>query len=121
MTNQRTGNASIIFHNHPLFLPTVLYVGSVPVNEYRLVSLCSHLDKDSSHAGMKAIAILIQLSKCWDFLWDFRFNDVIPRSCDQIFFSKSDILCQTCPIPQQIYIYVLIIYTKDNSFLDYAR
>ena len=79
------------------------------------------LDKDSSHAGMKAIAILIQLSKCWDFLWDFRFNDVIPRSCDQIFFSKSDIHCQTCPIPQQIYIYVLIIYTKDNSFLDYAR
>ena len=80
-----------------------------------------NLDKDSSHAGMKAIAILIQLSKCWDFLWDFRFNDVIPRSCDQILFSKSDILCQTCPIPQQIYIYVLIIYTKDNSFLDYAR
>ena len=29
MTNQRTGNASIIFHNHPLCLPTVLYVGSV--------------------------------------------------------------------------------------------
>ena len=26
MTNQRTGNASIIFHNHPLCLPTVLYV-----------------------------------------------------------------------------------------------
>ena len=37
------------------------------------------------------------------------------------FFSKWDILCQTCPIPQQIYIYVLIIYTKDKSFLDYAR
>ena len=37
MTNQRTGNASIIFHNHPLCLPTVLYVGSVPVNEHRLV------------------------------------------------------------------------------------
>ena len=37
MTNQHTGNASIIFHNHPLFLPTVLYVGSVPVNEHRLV------------------------------------------------------------------------------------
>ena len=37
MTNQRTGNASIIFHNDPLFLPTVLYVGSVPVNEHRLV------------------------------------------------------------------------------------
>ena len=35
---------------------------------------------------MKSIAILTQLSKCWDFLWDFRFNDVIPRSCDQIFF-----------------------------------
>ena len=29
--------ASIIFHNHPPFLPTVLYVGSVPVNEHRLV------------------------------------------------------------------------------------
>ena len=28
MTNQRTGNASIIFHNHPLLLPTVLYVGN---------------------------------------------------------------------------------------------
>ena len=39
MTNQRTGNASIIFHNHPLFLPTVLYVGSVPVNEHRLVKV----------------------------------------------------------------------------------
>ena len=37
MTNQHTGNASIIFHNHPLFLPAVLYVGSVPVNEHRLV------------------------------------------------------------------------------------
>ena len=37
MTNQRTGNASIIFHNHPLCLPTVLYVGSVLVNEHRLV------------------------------------------------------------------------------------
>ena len=37
MTKQRTGNASIIFHNHPLCLPTVLYVGSVPVNEHRLV------------------------------------------------------------------------------------
>ena len=37
MTNQRTGNASIIFHNHPLFMPTVLYVGSVPVNEHRLL------------------------------------------------------------------------------------
>ena len=37
MTNQRTGNASIIFHNHPLCLPTVLYVGSVQVNEHRLV------------------------------------------------------------------------------------
>ena len=30
-------NASIVVHNHPLFLPTVLYVGSVPVNEHRLV------------------------------------------------------------------------------------
>ena len=40
MTNQRTGNASIIFHNHPLCLPTVLYVGSVPVNEHRLVRVC---------------------------------------------------------------------------------
>ena len=37
MTNQRTGNASIIFHNHALFLPTVLYVGNVPVNEHILV------------------------------------------------------------------------------------
>ena len=39
MTNQRTGNASIIFHNHVLFLPTVLYVGSVLVNEHRLVGV----------------------------------------------------------------------------------
>ena len=39
MTNQRTGNASIIFHNHPLFLLAVLYVGSVPVNEHRLVRI----------------------------------------------------------------------------------
>ena len=39
MTNQRTVNASIIFHNHALKLClTVLYVGSVvPVNEHRLV------------------------------------------------------------------------------------
>ena len=73
-----------------------------------------------THAGMKSIPILTQLSKCWDFLWDIRFNDVIPRTGDLIFF-QSDILCQTCPIPQQIYIYVLIIYTKDKSFLDYAR
>ena len=73
------------------------------------------------HAGMKSIPILTQLSKCWDFLWDFHFNDVIPRSRDLTFFSKSDILCQTCPIPQQIYIYIWIIYTKDKSFLDYAR
>ena len=38
MTNQRTGNASILFHNHPLFLPTVLYVERVPVNEHRRVT-----------------------------------------------------------------------------------
>ena len=37
MTNQCTGNASIIFNNHPLSEPIVLYVGSVPVNEHRLV------------------------------------------------------------------------------------
>ena len=32
MTNQRIVNASLIFHIHALFLPTMLYVGSVPVN-----------------------------------------------------------------------------------------
>ena len=44
MINQRTGNASIILYNHALFCPTVLYVGSVPVNEHRLVRVCHFKD-----------------------------------------------------------------------------
>ena len=61
MTSQRTGNASIISHNHPLFLPTVLYVGSVSVNEHRLVGVghfkhhrpCYKLVKELSPSQMR--------------------------------------------------------------------
>ena len=53
MTNQRTGNESIIFHNHPLFLPTVLYVGSVPVNEHILVKLVISNTTDRVTSSLK--------------------------------------------------------------------
>ena len=50
-----------------------------------------------------------------------KFNDVIRRSGDLIFFPKSNILCDLQSHTPQIYIYVLMIHTEDKSFLDYAR
>ena len=64
MTNQRTGNASIIFHNHPLFLSTVLYVGSVPVNEHRLVRV-GHFKHHRPCYKYKYQCIPLQLNWCF--------------------------------------------------------
>ena len=79
--------------------------------KYFICRLYLRLDKDSSHAGMKAIAILIQLSKCWDFLWDFRFNDVIPRSCDQIFFQSQIFSVKHVPYHNK-YIFMYWLYIQ---------
>ena len=62
-----------------------------------------------------------ELGKHWDIPAQCKFNDVIRRSGDLIFFPKSNILCDLQSHTPQIYIYVLMIHTEDKSFLDYAR
>ena len=64
-----------------------------------------------THAGMKSIPILTQLSKCWDFLWDFRFNDVIPRSRDLIFFQSQIFSVKHVPCHNK-YIFMYWLYTQ---------
>ena len=70
---------------------------------------------------MSTDQMMWELGKHWDIPAQCKFNDVIRRSGDLIFFPKSNILCELQFHTPQIYMYVLIIHTEDKSFLDYDR
>ena len=55
--------------------------------------------------------MMSKLGKHWDIPAQCKFNDVIRRSGDLIFFPKSNILCDLQSHIPQIYIYVLMIHT----------
>ena len=75
----------------------------------------------SPRPSMPTDQMMSKLGKHWDIPAQCKFNDVIRRSGDLIFFPKSNILCDLQSHIPQIYIYVLMIHTEDKSFLDYAR